>query len=313
VPAVITDAKTRGSGKSLLVHSIYRLVTGRDAPVMTWPGDDAAELEKILAGFALSGAALANFDNVSGRFGGGPLDKVLTATDTVQLRVLGRSEVPTLPWRAVIFASGNNFEVYGDTTRRVLRARLESPLEHPEGRSGFRHPNLLPWIGEHRARLVRAALTVLRAYVVAGRPDLATGAWGSFEAWAGLVPGAIRFAGGPNVLDARPSLTDADEDPEKVALATVLEHWPDLSTVRHALDAMYSGMPSAGLGELRTALETQLAIRPGQQPSSRQVGDFLKRHRGRVVRGRALRSQSAMGGVQRWRVVPVSGSSGSSG
>jgi hypothetical protein len=73
-----------------------------------------------------------------------PLD--LTAGDTVELRVLGKSEVPTLRWRAVAMATGSNVAIAGDTSRRVLISRLESPLENPEDRYG---PGEMGW--QHHA------------------------------------------------------------------------------------------------------------------------------------------------------------------
>ena len=53
------------------------------------------------------------------------------------------------------FATGNNVMIAADTARRVCHIRLESPCERPEERGGFRQPDLLAWIGENRAELLR--------------------------------------------------------------------------------------------------------------------------------------------------------------
>ncbi len=50
-----------------------------------------------------------------------------------------------------------------------------------------------------RPRLVRAALTLLRAWVVAGRPDMGLPLWGSFEEWSRVVPAALVFADRPEI------------------------------------------------------------------------------------------------------------------
>ena len=74
---------------------------------------------------------------------------------------------------------------YGGAVR-PLAGVVQSPLETPEDRSGFRHPDLLSWIEAERPRLAVAALTILRAYFVAGCPSQTGGDWGSFERWSAV-------------------------------------------------------------------------------------------------------------------------------
>jgi hypothetical protein len=107
VPAFLFDAATRGSGKTLQGDGISLIATGRTSAKMNYPADDT-ELEKVLGSYAIRAPALVNFDNVTRQFGGGPLDRCLTAEDTVELRILGKSEIPTLRWRSTIIATGNN-------------------------------------------------------------------------------------------------------------------------------------------------------------------------------------------------------------
>ena len=310
-PGFVIDAPTRGTGKTLMADVIATIATGRGAARMSWPHDEA-ELEKCLGAYALRGAAIVCFDNVARRFGGGPLDKCLTAADTVDLRVLGRSEIPTIRWRAVVLATGNNLELGGDTARRVLLSRLQSPLEHPELRHDFKLPRLLAWVTQERPRLVGAALTLLRAYVVAGHPDMDLGTWGSFEAWVDLIPRAIAFAGGASVLAAR-AVVSGVEEPEKRALATILQEWgrfaPEGATLNVAIQRLYAparvggGASDEGFGALREALEDLAPAQPGQAPDARKLGHAFRRLRGRVVAGRRLEAaDSKVGGRQRWRV-----------
>lgn len=312
VPAFLFDASTRGSGKSLQSDAVALIATGHTSSKMGWP-PDPAELEKVLGAYALRGAVLVNFDNVLSGFGGAALDRCLTAGDRVELRVLGRSEVPKLPWRAVVVASGNNLAILGDTTRRVLVSRIESPLENPEDRTEFRHPELLPWVRENRARLVRAALTVLRGFVVAGRPSQGLRTWGSFEAWAALIPQAIVWAGGEDVMACRAEVSGAME-PEKAALLAVLELWPRLAgdsgtTAKRAVEALYPAerarggpMPPDGFEVLRDALESVTNAKPGLPPSPVSVGKFLQRVCGRVVGGRRIARRTDRTGLASWRV-----------
>lgn len=322
IPAWIFDASTRGSGKSLQSDILAIVATGRSASRMNFPREEE-ELEKVLGGYALGGDPLIVFDNLVSAFGGGPLDRCLTAVDTVQLRVLGRSAVPTLPWRAVVFASGNNVELKGDTSRRSLVVRLEPRDEHPEARQDFRVPGgadgLRRWCAERRPALVRAALTILRAWHLAGRPLDGVRPWGSFEGWSSLVPPALVWAGAADPLDARPAATGLEEA-DKGALAAILTYWPLLEAkvegvpgsspsgkgvkIRAAVDALYcdaaarrrGDAPPDGLDDLRDAIEALAPPKPGQTPEAGKVGNAFRKLRDRWVGDRQLVAGGTDGG-----------------
>ncbi|MEZ6073962.1 MAG: hypothetical protein R3C10_27700 [Pirellulales bacterium] len=111
---------------------------------------------------------------------------------------MGRSEIVEMPLLTTWAATGNNVVLMADTSRRVCHIRLESRLENPEEREGFRHPHLTRWVAENRPVLLAAALTVLAAYCRAGRPDQGLKTWGSFEGWSQLVRQALVWAGQPD-------------------------------------------------------------------------------------------------------------------
>ncbi len=314
-PGFLFDASTRGSGKSLQADVVSLIATGRSTAKMNYP-TDPIELEKVLGGYALIGASIINFDNVGSCFGGAALDRCLTAEDKVSLRVLGRSEIQSKTWRAVIMATGNNLMLAGDTARRVLISRLESAEEHPEDRTDFRHADLRTWVKQNRTRLVRAALTLLRAYHLAGRPGMRLRAWGSFEPWSALIPPAIMWAGGPNVLDARPA-ADGQEEPEKLALAILLRELPRLDekgngmTAKGIVSALYThdrlkGQAAPdGFDDLREAIEMLVTVRPGCAPDTKALGKALARGHGRVIQRCKLEKTIGHGAVMKWRVAEV--------
>lgn len=321
VPAFGFDAASPGTGKTLAASLVALVATGRDAPPMTW-GPKEEENEKVLASYALKGAACILFDNlkVGVPFAGASLDRVLTARDRVELRILGKSEVPAHHWRSVICFTGNQLAVRGDTVRRVLIARLEADVERPQERTGFTHPDVFGWVKAERPRLVRAALTVLRAYVVAGRPDVGLPTYGSFEAWRDLVPAAIAYAGGPSVLDARAEGDDVLGDPRAAARGVIFTRWPELGaegvTAKAAIEALFrrpsaqadllaSGSGSAaGLVELRQAVEELVPTKEGN-PSAVRLGHVLRSMRGQVRGGRKLVCELDRKGIAVWKVVTL--------
>ncbi|MGC4116980.1 MAG: hypothetical protein QM765_20940 [Myxococcales bacterium] len=159
--------------------------------------------------------AVVNLDNVDTDFGGAILDKLLTCEGTYASRLLGRNDAEAalkLPNCATWWATLNNATLCGDIVRRAIHIRLASPLEHPEERTDVAHRDLLGWVRENRPRLLACALTVARAWFVAGRPnsrDLP--AFGSFEEWSAIVRGMCRWLGLADPwVDTREGLRKAD-------------------------------------------------------------------------------------------------------
>lgn len=315
-PAFAFDASTKGSGKTLLARSVTTLAHGREAALVSWPSDES-ELEKMLGAYALRGAGVIVFDNITTAFRGGPLDKVLTCADRVELRILGQSAVPSLSWRATVFVTGNNLVIAGDTTRRTLVSRLEPDCERPEERTEFTiNSELTQWCRAHHPRLVVAALTLLRAYVLARESDPSCAptlpGWGSFEAWRDLVASALAWAGAPDVMATRPTIAGDDDDDTaalRVLIGALPRLAPDGCTVRFMLGTLYPADRMRGDAEpdsyddLRAALETLAPPqRPGVPPAAQRLGTAIGKYRRRVVGGRYLDRDTEHGGAARWSV-----------
>jgi hypothetical protein len=316
VPGFVFDASTRGSGKGLLASAVTALAHGRPAAVMTWPSGRDDEAEKILAGYATRAASVILFDNAEGVFGGAPLDKVLTAVDRVELRVLGQTNVPSFSWRAVILATGNNVMLGGDTTRRVLVSRLEPLMEHPEERTNFViKDDLVTWCMAQHPRMVVAALTLMRAYVLAGKPSMNTTGWGSFDLWRELIGEAIMWAGGANVMLTRPTFDQSTDDSETASLRTVFEHLPRLlpegGTAREIVDKLYPdwGIPDPTFAPLRDAFEALVPpstlSKKGQPPDTGKLGKIFRKIRRRVLGDRWIDIAGTHAGVAKWCVYRV--------
>jgi hypothetical protein len=322
IPGFLFDASTRGSGKTLQTDAVAMVTTGRGAPRMNYTVDEV-ELEKILAGYALKGSPFICLDNVPVMrpFGGGPIDRVITAKDEVDLRVLGATKVLTLPWRALVMATGNNISLYGDTGRRVLVARLEPTEENPEHRTKFKHDDLLGWIRVQRPRLVSAALLILRAYFRAGCPNMGCARWGSFEEWSKLIPQAIVFAGGTDPMGARPE-GEEGMDAELRSIRCFVTRMHEIMgdeefRISSVIELLYkterkrdeNGHTHDGLEDLRDAIDTLVGRRGLKQdgrvtaPDPVELGKRLAAFRGRIIGQLRLISKTGAGGVLKWKIV----------
>jgi hypothetical protein len=302
-PALIVDATDPGSGKTLVADAGAVIATGRPAPRTTFVADDA-EMEKRITAIALEGDPLVLLDNVAGSLGCPSLDAALTGT-TWRGRVLGSSAMTAeLPLRTVWWATGNRLVIGADLVRRALLIQLEPLCEHPEERTGFRYPRLLEHVREHRSELLGAALTIVRAYVVAGRPDQRLTPMGSYTAWSDLIRSALVWAG-----LADPCGTIAEiraSDPRADAFRAVIESWPAAPDVpvmvAELLAAATPGTP------WRAALTEWCPVRGADPlPNARALGFRLRGVRRRVMGGRCVDAgPHGRGGVP-W-VLRVTGS-----
>ena len=222
VPLFAIRATTRGSGKTLLADAISVIATGRPAAKMPPARDEDEERKRLLA-IALAGDPLVVIDNVTGALGTPALDVALTSL-TFKDRLLGTNETTEAPLDAVFLATGNQMTFRGDTARRVVPIDLLPDVERPEERTDFAHPKLLAYLSAQRPTLVAAALTLLRAYVVAGRPPQGLTPYGSFEAWSDLIRAALVWAGQPDPCLGRVGL-EASSDEAYDSLAALLEAW----------------------------------------------------------------------------------------
>jgi Domain of unknown function (DUF3854) len=290
-PMTVFDGNVPGAGKGLLCALVSVIATGLDAPVGAAHSDDA-EMRKAITAAAIAGDRLVLLDNVTGLLGGAALEAVLTATRWRD-RLLGTNQMVDLPMFAVWAATGNNVMLGNDgAARRVMQVRLESPEEFPEDRKDFRHRDVRGHARRHRAALLAAALTVLRGYCAAGRPDMDLTPWGSFEAWSALVRNAVVWAGLDDPGKTRDALRDAPA-PETAAVPALLAGIATLDpkgkgmTVGEILaeSELHTGYPA--VQALHEALCVLCPSKDGKV-NPRSLGMKLHHLCGRVVDGRCL-------------------------
>ena len=153
-----------GTGKSLLVDVAAVLAINQPMPVIS-QGRTEEELEKRLGAALLAGDIAIALDNCDDPLQSTFLCQALTQ-QRLNIRVLGASKNVETPVNAAMYATGNNLTIVGDLTRRTIVCSLDAHCERPELRTFG--GNMLETVRVDRGRLVAAALTVLRAWHVAG-------------------------------------------------------------------------------------------------------------------------------------------------
>lgn len=306
-PLVLIDANIRGAGKSLLAKCIATIVAGRDMTLTTVPDSDD-ELRKRITALAVAGDSLVLLDNVAGNLGSPSLDAALTAT-TWSDRVLGRTEMLShLPLGMTWYATANNCTLVGDTPRRVLPIRLEYMGDNPEERTDFQHPDLIAWCQAERPRLVVAALTVLRAFCAAGKPDMGLKPWGSYEGWSGLVRAAVKWVGLSDPAGDRMEML-RQADVERQALVLLLNGWAEVDALGTGMTAremlVHLGHHGAQYPALLEAIGALCPTKDEALPKPQALGAKLRTFRKRVVGTHYLDCEPNRDGVQVWTVKQV--------
>ena len=311
-PAFAFDAPTPGTGKSLLAKVVLALGGHSTASHKPPPTDE--EAGKVLFAALREGSGAIFFDNFAAPIGGPAFDHFLTAEEYAG-RILGSSvNQPSLPNGALMLFTGNNIALMGDTCRRVLTCRLDARVEHPSRRSFAFDP--VQFVRARRPHLVRAALTLLRAFKVAdatpkGRP------LGSFEDWDALVRQTVCWLadtqsafelGDPN---ATADASDA-ADEGKSQLAEVMTAWREAfgDQPRTAAEALEDaeggdGMAPTEAGEALRRVLQSLKRNPHDSISAVRLGQWLKANRNKVVENYRFESFTDRNKVHQWRVAPV--------
>lgn len=300
VPLFLFTATTPRSGKSLLCDVLHAIAAGRDLARMT-PGTTDEELDKQITTVAISAFSAVLFDNITGAFGSPVLDAALTAR-TWRGRVLGRSEAVTLPLRTTFLVSGNNLELKGDIAQRSIPVHLDPQDERPELRADFRHPEIKPWIAEHRDLILTAAYTLLRAHAAAGRPK-APGRFGGFEEWNRIVRSALIWAGAPDPYAGVAELVEVADESRAQMRAFLSAWYAAFASETVWLADLPGKLDKDRYPDLVEAIRALAADRRGEINYQR-LGYLFRRSKGRLYAGLRLeRSDLLRHQAAGWRVV----------
>lgn len=295
-PMHVISAVRRSSGKGLLTDVFHLIATGETAAVQNLPGTET-EMRKMIASKLFAGAATLFLDECSVGVDSKALSALLTAESYTD-RILGESRMISVQNRLCVYAAGNNVAIDGDLARRVVPILLDPKCSRPESRTGFRHPHLRWYVREHRRELLSGALTLIRAWAVAGRPSPSvTGPFGSFEGWYDVIGGVLEHVGYSDLtvdLEAIRARYNASEQENAEHLAWL---YGAMCSDFRAYDAEraiaestdYVPLPE-GMGSLDEA-------------TARRLGRVYSRLQGAWIGGYCLESAGVKHHTKRFRVV----------
>jgi hypothetical protein len=273
-PAFFVTAGQRGGGKTTVVNMISVAVLGRRAAAAAWSSSEE-ERRKALFAYLGEGVALLVWDNIPrGAVISCPsIEKALTA-ETYKDRILGVTEIRTVPASSIQVFTGNNVTSRGDMSSRSLTARMAVDRPDPENRV-FKHADPIAWTEANRGRILSAFYTILlgNPRIRADNPEQADT---RFKMWWHLVGSSIEYAADqhdlssfpgdatwnmncpPKRISFRAKFLEGEADEEQTSnLAIVLDvmhnTWPRGSKASDV--ATFAGEASEGAIEFKAALE----------------------------------------------------------
>lgn len=262
-PLFDIEAPTEGTGKGLLAEVVSLIATGRHPRLMT-EGRDEEEWRKRITSALVEAVPVTLVDNVRKRLESAQLSAVLTAREWSD-RLLGVSRIVTLPVETLWLMTANNPAFSNEIARRIVRIRIDSGVERPWLRDGFRHSDLRRWVLEDRADLIHSLLVLVRAWQVAGMPGPEI-RLGSFEAWSTVVGGILVAAGYEDFLGNRAEVYEESGrqlDEWRALCAAWWDTWrsePVSVSELHALAAERGLLVSTRAGANRRSAETKMGL-----------------------------------------------------
>ena len=286
-PAFFVTASQRGGGKTTLVSMIILAVLGRGASAAAW-SDNAEERKKALFSYLRQCVAALVWDNIArGSTISCPHIEAALTSPEISDRVLGISEVETVPASTVQIFTGNSIGPRGDMASRSFVVSLNVDRPDTENRS-FTHADPMAWTQANRAKILTALYTILIGGVRCRPEDEVTKT--RFKLWWELIGWPVEHAAG--LLDIGVDCTELlrsgeAEDEEASAASRVLaifrKRWGDrpftaqkvvvaLSTANSMVDES-----AEQAQELADAL-SELAGKTLDKPTSRSIGKLFQRH-----------------------------------
>lgn len=292
VPIHVFDAPTPGTGKSYLSALISRIATGeRTAPVSATE-KNAGENEKRLSAAALTGAPIIAIDNCSS-LNFGPFLDTATTEPRAQIRILGKSENKLIDNTFTVLVNGNNVQIAADRVRRTIKCRLDANMERPEMREFQGDPEAE--ILADRGRYVAAALTIVRAYVVAGCPEVSRRP--GFSRWSRYVRSALVWLGCADPVDSTADIVA--DDPQRQKRVEVFEAIATAGLLERPV--MTKDIIKAAYGSaLRNTLLQYFSQWNGDDIDPARFGNWLHQNADQIADGYKLRIDRSDKKRPRW-------------
>jgi hypothetical protein len=270
-PLHLIESPVPGSGKGLAAAVALIPAIGRDVTIIP-PATSGEETRKRLTAALSEGISVILLDNYRTMLDSAELAAALTAR-VWKDRILGRTEMVTLPIKCAWVCTANNPVLSTEIARRSIGIRIDPVDERPWQRDNFKHPDLATWAMDHRGELIWAALIMVNEWVALGKPLSKCKRLGSFERWSDTIVGILGAVGIPGFLDNQNLLYEAADFEGATFKIFVEEWWDEFQDQKVSVSELYPVADRLDNFELN-----------GHNEQARRIflGKEIARHRDRV-------------------------------
>jgi len=290
-PAFGFDAPMQGSGKTLLAETIGMLAANKSPSALaSQPKNKDDDFRKRLFSTLLQGDKVCLFDNLVGSFDSASFAAALTS-EYFEDRVLGVSKTDKVLVKTLFLITGNNLNITGDMSRRVLMMRLAPKSDNLTQRKYDFDP--LVKVADLRFEIISDVLSLINHWNHCGAHK-ASGTMTSFGEWDLLVRQPLAY-----FAEQYPQLQLHDVLTVSVNQQAASSDKESLVALLIALAREFKIDEDFKAGEALQALKTndELSdavysfIDKNRLQSSQHLGNLLKQYVDRSLEGLVLRSK----------------------
>ena len=264
-----------------------------------WSGGNDEECRKLLLAELLTAPAVIEFDNLTSDLI--PHKSLCTAltSEFMSGRILGQSKTAEVGTRVMFLSSGNNVDPIRDMTRRTVTITLDPVFEIPAVRDYQKQP--VNEVRKNRVHFVSLALTIVRAWICAGKPRMECKTIATYSDWSDYCRYPLLWLG---LSDPATCIFEVMmEDPDREVLGELLGAWHN-----------YFGSTSTSIKEILNPLNSCDELREiikdiaGERDGSidrRRLGWWIKRHERRIVHGLRFVKDTSTHNAAKWKVELV--------
>jgi hypothetical protein len=298
-PLHLIEKPSPGTGAGLLTEVLTTVFLGHGAATMT-EGRDEDEWRKRITAKLVHHNDIVVIDNVRYRLESSALSAALTA-NVWEDRWLGKTAMVRAVVRMTWIATGNNPALSNEIARRTVRIRLDSKIDRPWLREGFRHANLREYVAKEREKLAWSTLVLIQYWLANGKTN-GTKSLGSFENWSKVIGGVVELAGFEGFLGNLDELYEAS-DAEGEAWRTLIDKWwfEHGGNEVGVADLYKIVAPAEG-----DPIDIYLG-KDGERSQKIRLGKMLQQVRDRQFSGKRIVKGNKKNGAQLWTLKTVQG------
>lgn len=249
-----------------------------------------AEVRKKIISILQAQQVVQLFDNIDGPVDSSALNIALT-NRLVKGRLLSTNDSPDFENNVTWLATANNAQFSGELRDRSISCRIDAGMERPNTRTTFKHSNPVKYALDHRGALIGAVLTIIQAWVAAGRPKPETTppAFGSYEAWSETIGGILANAGIRSFLENRDDFEEQAASDDDQSIREFVLRWANRIDHIPCQDGTVIHLPIPPITRVKAAALVPLAVElmivdsaTSEKSQDTKIGSLLRRYRDNV-------------------------------